>query len=428
MAPTSFLVLALTISLFYLSIFLSFLHAELGGFSLKLIHRDSPESPFYDPSETHYQRLCKSVRHASERAHQILHSNDIISKVHANGGTYVMNISIGSPPVSMLAVADTGSDLTWIQCKPCLSCYEQEDDIFDPKLSKSYRVVPYQSDRCKSLELMKRCGIRGACEYGIHYGDKSYSYGKISVEKVTFESSTGKRMTFPRIFFGCGNSNGGGFDEKMSGIVGLGNGKLSLVSQLGSSFGGKFSYCLVPLGSSTINFGTNAIVSGLDTISTPFFTGSPETFYNLKLEAVSVGTKKLRYLSYNALGTSDGNIIIDSGTTLTLLPPRFFAKLKDEVSSQIDATPVPSRDNVFRLCYKINDHLKFPTITMHFKNADIKLKDANIFIPIWDITCFAFKDNNDASIYGSVAQMDFLVGYDREQKMVSFKPTDCSLG
>ncbi|KAM7273490.1 hypothetical protein ACFE04_028154 [Oxalis oulophora] len=431
---SSISVLILTISILYLSN-LSSLHAQQGGFSLKLIHRDSPGSPLYDPSETHYQRLYKSFRRSSERAHHIHHihhthyPNDIAAKVQASGGTYVMNFSIGSPPVSTLAIADTGSDLIWTQCKPCDNCFPQDMPFFDPKLSTSYRDVACDSEQCIFVE-GRNCDATRSCNYKISYGDKSYSYGKVGVEKLTLESSNGRPVAFPRVVFGCGHQSHGTFSKKSSGIVGLGGGKNSLISQLGSSIGGKFSYCLAPLESntSTLNFGTNAIVSGSNNASTtPLLTGSPDTFYYLMLEAVSVGNNTIKYDETRTLGTSDGNIIIDSGTTLTMFPPEFFAKLKEAMAAQIDATPIPDPEGFLGLCYKMDDKLKLPKITMHFKNADVELKNVNSFIAVTDDTiCFTFKENGSGAIYGNLAQLNFLVGYDKEKKTLSFKPTDCS--
>ena len=91
-------------------------------------------------------------------------------------------------------------------------------------------------------------------------------------------------MAFPRIAIGCGHDNAGSFDSKVSGIVGLSHGSASLVQQMGPATGGKFSYCLAPIGnsnySSYLNFGSNAVVSGSGAVSTSIYTsGKYQCFF-----------------------------------------------------------------------------------------------------------------------------------------------------
>lgn len=66
--------------------------------------------------------------------------------------------------------------------------------------------------------------------------------------------------------FSCGYNNGSNFDWTSSGVIGLGGGQLSLISQLGLSILNKFSYCLSHKSSTThsaSNSGTNSIHSGI---------------------------------------------------------------------------------------------------------------------------------------------------------------------
>ena len=103
---------------------------------------------------------------------------------------------------------------------------------------------------------------------------------------LTLGSTTSHPMPLSLIW--CGHDNVGNFDDKGSDIVGIGGGVVSLVSQLSSSIGGKFSYCLVPLtsrdkNSSKLNFGSDAVVSGPGTVSTPLVPKILDTFYFLTL-------------------------------------------------------------------------------------------------------------------------------------------------
>lgn len=68
------------------------------------------------------------------------------------GGEYLVKLGTGTPQHFFSAAIDTASDLVWMQCQPCVSCYRQLDPVFNPKLSSSYAVVPCTSDTCAQLD------------------------------------------------------------------------------------------------------------------------------------------------------------------------------------------------------------------------------------------------------------------------------------
>lgn len=295
-----------------------------------------------------------------------------------------MNISIGTPPFPILAIADTGSDLIWTQCNPCEGCYPQNSPLFDPKESSTYRMVSCSSSQCYALEEASCSTEEDTCAYSMSYGDNSHSKGDIAVDTVTLGSSD--PVSLRNVIIGCGHENTGSFDAGGSGIIGLGGGSTSLVSQLGESINGKFSYCLVPLMSETgltskINFGTNGVVSGNGVVSTPLVKKDPATFYFLTLEAISVGSKKIQFLG-TIFGTKEGNIIIDSGTTLTLLPSGFYYALESAVASTIEAERVQDPKGVLSLCYSDGSSFEGLDITVHFRGGDVKLNSVNTFVEV----------------------------------------------
>ncbi|KAK4738372.1 hypothetical protein R3W88_002069 [Solanum pinnatisectum] len=64
---------------------------------------------------------------------------------------------------------------------------------------------------------------------------------------------------------------------------------------------------------------------------------------------------------------------------------------------------------------------------MHFIAADVPLSKENIIWPTGQgIWCLAFRPTEDQAFYGNVAQTNFLVGYDLDKMIVSFKATDCT--
>lgn len=259
---------------------LCLVNAKNGGFSVELIHRDSQKSPFYNPSETVSDRVTNALRRSFDRVYRFkpassVSTNAAEADIIVDSGEYLLNISIGTPAFDIVAIADTGSDLIWTQCKPCSQCFKQDNPLFDPSDSSTYKKVSCSASQCDSIGGGNSCSSSNFCQYSVSYGDKSFSNGDVAVDTITLPSTSGRPVAVPKTVIGCAHNSDGTFNEKTSGIIGLGGGAVSLISQLGSSIDGKFSYCLLPISetgnSSKMNFGSNAIVSGSGVVSTPIY-------------------------------------------------------------------------------------------------------------------------------------------------------------
>ncbi|KAL9437684.1 hypothetical protein AB3S75_023535 [Citrus x aurantiifolia] len=94
------------------------------------------------------------------------------------------------------------------------------------------------------------------------------------------------------------------------------------------------------------------------------------------------------------------------------------------MSSMIAAQPV---EGPYDLCYSISSRPQFPEVTIHLRDADVKLSPTNFFMNISeDLVCSVFNARNGIPLYGNIMQTNFLIGYDIVGRTVSFKPTDCS--
>ncbi|CAN4110492.1 unnamed protein product [Withania somnifera] len=404
----------------------AFTKAINNGFSIDLIHRDSPNSPFYDPSLSFTERMRNSFHRSFNRSSSFHSQSSVV--VASNNGEYLMKFSLGTPPVCTLGVADTGSDLTWTQCLPCKKCFKQQTLLFNPKKSSTYKPLPCGSEMCYAGFSTSCNSTKNTCGYQVRYGDDSYSTGDLAMETLQFGSH------LKRIVIGCGHYNAGTFSgDKESGIVGLGGGKFSLISQMGSSIGGKFSYCLASYNQhntsvpkSKIHFGRNAIILGNKVVTTPLIQKFPPTYYYLTLKGVSVGKKRLDFRKVS-FSFEQGNIILDSGTVLTLFSPEIYVKLEAMVKGQIKLPTIADPTGQLSLCYKSLSIEKIPIITMHFSGGDVSLGPLNTFVETSESSmCFAFAASYGVQIYGNIAQTNFLVGYDLKRKRVSFKAADCS--
>jgi hypothetical protein len=230
--------------------------------------------------------------------------------------------------------------------------------MFDPSKSSSYKTIPYSSPTCeKNVKVVGGCSNnKKKCEYQIVYGDLSKSQGYLSEEILTLTYNDGSSISFSKFVIGCGHKNNLPIDGKAYGIIGLGRGALSLVSQLSSSIDKKFSYCLVPIfskdnTSSKLNFGNAAVVSGTGTVSTPILQVIIPLFYLINLEAFSVGNNiiKLEHATFglNKHGLSS---IIDTRATLTHLPHAIYSKLESAVAAMIKLKRVKDPTKQMSLC------------------------------------------------------------------------------
>lgn len=262
-----------------------------GGVTIDMIHRDSPLSPSHDSSKTRFQRLRNAFHRSFSRKSSLLqksskprpHAKATEAPITNGGGAYLIEYKIGTPPVRQLSIADTGSDLTWIQCQPCSNCYNQDYPLFDSAATKSYRPLPCHSDICADGGSTS-CSDEKVCNYRTFYEDGSYSQGELAAETLTLGMKD-----FTNFVFGCGNNNAGYFNQTESGIFGLGNGAVSFVKQQKRSVNGRFSYCLTSLDSavpSKISFGKNADVAGPNVVSTPLLSKDSDTYYYLMLKGI----------------------------------------------------------------------------------------------------------------------------------------------
>ncbi|KAK4853488.1 hypothetical protein QYF36_009931 [Acer negundo] len=113
-------------------------------------------------------------------------------------GNYIVTVGFGTPKKDLSLIFDTGSDLTWTQCQPCLGpCYEQKETVFDPKASNSYTNISCSSALCNSLVSATgntpRCSS-STCVYGVQYGDNSFSAGYFGKETLTLTPTDQKTL------------------------------------------------------------------------------------------------------------------------------------------------------------------------------------------------------------------------------------------
>lgn len=409
------------------------------GFTIDLIRWDSQNSPFYDPKGM--SLMAGRPRRALGHGGRLVKGPSFNIKIpqadiFPDKGHHLMKLGLGTPPVDVYVIADPGSDLFWTQCLPCDQCYPQKKPKYDPKKSSTYGDIQCNSQQCRLLDTVscsKPPATPNLCNYTYAYASTAMTQGFLATETVTLTSNTGQPVTVPKIVFGCGHNNTAGFNDDEMGIMGLGKGSISFITQIGSMFGARrFSYCLVPFNtdpsiSSKMSIGVGSEVQGPGTVSTPMVHLQDPTYYYMTLLGISVGAK---YLPFSSSGTvSKGNMFLDSGVPPTIVPTDLYNRLVLEVKSQVKLSPIEDPQLQPQLCYGKDVQAQGPILTAHFDGeADLKLKQKSMFIEAKPgIFCFAMvPTNSTGGIYGNFAQTDYLIGFDIDKSVISFKPTDCT--
>ncbi|XP_057851919.1 protein ASPARTIC PROTEASE IN GUARD CELL 2 isoform X1 [Cryptomeria japonica] len=352
---------------------------------------------------------------------------DVISGLSEGIGEYLIRIGVGTPATMEYLVLDTGSDVTWLQCKPCSHCYNQVDPVFDPSLSTSFTAIPCDSQLCNELDT-SGCDKKG-CLYGVSYGDGSFTVGHFVKETLTFGTAPVKSMPI-----GCGQDNEGLF-QGAGGLLGLGGGPLSFPSQLGSS-GTTFSYCLVDRYSDskgTLRFGPGAVSSEKSVFTALLKNPQVNTFYYVSLTSITVG-ELLVALPKNVSGFDEmgkGGIIVDSGTTITRLQAQAYGPLRDAFLAGTTDLPRADGMSIFDTCYDLSGRqtVEVPTISFQFSNgASLALPASNYIIPVdsYGTFCLAFAPTSrDLSIIGNFQQQGIQVSFDSTKSLVGFADNQC---
>ncbi|CAN1227458.1 Aspartyl protease family protein At5g10770 [Linum perenne] len=375
---------------------------------LQVVHKNGPcahavQQLSLDEILGQDQSRVNSIRSRSRTDGSFTDSSTTIPAMDGStvgSGDYIVTVGLGTPVKKLSLVFDTGSGLSWTQCKPCgKSCYHQKEMIFEPSRSTSYNNVSCEAAVCSALVSAgnTRDCSSSTCVYGVKYGDSSFSKGFFAKEKLSLTSTDG----VDEFYFGCGHNNHGNFSGA-AGILGLGRDTLSLNYQASDKYNNIFSYCLPSTSSSSGFLSLGATKSKSPTVYTPI-SKVPKlaNFYSIDITAISVGGRKL---PISASVFSTAKAIIDSGTLLFLDTCYDLTKYK--------SVNVPKIEFIFR--GGVNVNIDFSGI-LYAKNISQ--------------VCLAFAGNenaNDVAIFGNIQQKTMAVVYDGAKGRIGFASGGCS--
>nr|XP_043618456.1 protein ASPARTIC PROTEASE IN GUARD CELL 2 [Erigeron canadensis] len=359
--------------------------------------------------------------------------SEVISGMQQGSGEYFVRIGVGTPSQSQYMVVDSGSDVVWVQCLPCKQCYQQSDPLFDPAKSATFEAVSCGSTVCDHAETTAGCRGHGGgrwCRYEVSYGDGSFTRGTLALETLTLGN------TFIRnVAIGCGHRNQGLFIGA-AGLLGIGAGSISLVSQLGGEVGGAFSYCLVSRGTDSLGsleFGRESLPSD-SAVWVPLLRNPrAPSFYYVGLSGLGVGGVQVSIPEpiFKLSDMGHGGVVMDTGTAVTRLPNEAYTSFRDAFIAQTTNLPRARPNTIFDTCYNLNGFVtvRVPTVSFYFSGGPIlTLPAGNFLIPVDDVGtfCFAFAPTSSGlSIIGNIQQEGIQISFDSVNGRMGFGPNIC---
>lgn len=260
--------------------------------------------------------------------------------------------------------------------------------------------------------------------------DGSSTSGFLAKEKFTLTNTD----VFDKLNFGCGVNNQG--FKGIAGLLGLGPGTLSFPSQTAMTYNNIFSYCLPSSKEYTghLTFGSGGISNSVKyTQSFTLLVNSGGSFYSLDIVGISVANKDLNI----PLGVfSNATAIIDSGTTITRLPPVAYAALRTAFKEKMSNYKTTLGPPPFDTCYDFTGlrTMSIPKISFSFDGGTVVDLDSKGVMYMYGMSkgmskgCLGFAGNtynNNVAVFGSLQQKTLEVVYDVQGGRLGFAPNGC---
>ncbi|KAL9142514.1 hypothetical protein ABFS82_14G174300 [Erythranthe guttata] len=373
------------------------------GSNLQLIHANSPISPFrrnapplswedsvlqmQSADQARLQFLSSLVVGAAARTIVPIASGRAVTQ----NPTYIVRAKIGTPAQTLLMAVDTSNDAAWIPCSGCVGCSSAA--AFDPSKSATFKPVACGASQCSQVP-NPSCGGT-TCGFNLTYGGSAISATLVQ-DNITLATDSIATYTFGCIQKATGSS------LPAQGLLGLGRGPSSLMSQTSSLYQSIFSYCLP--GYKSLNF-TGSLrlgpVSQPKKIRTTQLLKNPRrsSFYYVNLVGIRVG-RRVVTIPPSAFAfdpASGAGTVFDSGTVFSVLVKPAYIAVRDEVRRQM-GTAVVTTLGGFDTCYTVP--ITVPTITFMFTGLNMSIPQDNFLIrsSAGTTSCLAMAAAPDAGV------------------------------
>ncbi|KAF5182590.1 Aspartyl protease apcb1 [Thalictrum thalictroides] len=371
-------------------------------------------------------------------------------------GYYYTTVYLGNPLKPYFLDIDTGSDLTWVQCDfPCGNCLEAPNcTLFvqaphSPFPPNKNSVVPCSDPICAALHAdinddNDECKDPNAqCGYSVEYADGTSSEG-VLLRDAFHLRFTDRSNYKSQLAFGCGYNQQ--IPEtttfKTDGILGLGNGDSSIVSQLRKlgvtqNDGNVVGHCIPARGVGYIFLG-DALVPSAGVVWTSMSEGSSANNY------YSPGPAELVY-GTKSTGVKGLNVVFDTGSTFTYFNLQAYEAFISSLRNDLTNMPLEVvADETLTVCWKgkqpftsVEEVKKyFTTVTLSFDDKAqflippedylIITSNGNVCLGILDGSKEKEADLGDRNVIGDISLQNLLVIYDNEKQQIGWVPKSCN--
>lgn len=270
------------------------------------------------------------------------------------------------------------------------------------------------------------------------YLDGSGAMGLFGRDTFTVGLTNGRKGKLKDMVIGCTRSviEGPTINKDIDGLLGLGLSPDTFVAKAASQYGGKFSYCLVDHlshrnVSNFLTFGT--IISKASLLSeihtTPLVVVSPN--YGLNVVGISIGGQLLKIPQMIWDFNANGGVILDSGTSLTLIAMPAYLSVIEALVKPLDRLEKMKASDPFEFCYStkgFNESL-VPRLAFHFEGGARFEPPVKSYVI--DVTseqkCIGIVGVEwpGVSIIGNIMQQNHLWEFDLVHNTVQFAPSPC---
>ncbi|KAK1287524.1 Aspartic proteinase nepenthesin-1 [Acorus calamus] len=341
---------------------------------------------------------------------------------------YVLRARLGTPAQTMYMVVDTSSDSAWVPCSGCAGC--AGSTIFSPSNSTTYASMDCGAAQCASVHGQACTSGPSPCTFGQSYGGDSFT-ATLSQDSLTMAGDV-----IPTYSFGCLTSvTGGGFIPPQ-GLLGLGRGPMSLLSQTSPLYSGVFSYCLPSFKSYYFSGSLRLGPLGQPKLihTTPLLRNPHRpSLYYVNLTSVSVGRVRVPVpaSSFSFDPATGAGTVVDSGTVISRFVQPAYEAIRDEFRKQVGAGTYSSL-GAYDTCFPATAETAAPTITLHLEGLDLALPTENTLIhssatPIACLAMAAAPNNVNAvlNVIANLQQQNYRVLFDVTNSRVGFAREIC---
>lgn len=348
------------------------------GSTLQVFHVNSPCSPFRPKTQLSWEDSVLQMQASDKTRLQFLSSlvagRSVVpiasGRAVTQNPTYIVRVKIGTPAQQLLLALDTSNDAAWIPCTGCVGCSAA---TFNSAKSSTFKPLPCGSPQCNQVPNPSCSGA--SCGFNVTYGSSSIAATLVK-DNITLATDS-----VPGYTFGCvGKTVGSSFPAQ--GLLGLGRGPLSLLSQSNNLYKSTFSYCLPSYKS--ISFGGSLRLgpnSQPKRIKTTTLLKNPRrsSLYYVSLLAIRVGRRVVDIppSAFALNPTSGAGTVFDSGTVFTILVKPAYVAVRDEVRRRMRNATVSTLGG-FDTCYSVP--ISVPTITFMFSGMNVTLPQDNFVI------------------------------------------------